>query len=137
MPFTPEQLDNWFTYHPPTEGQKPAFAAIAAMERDCAEMLTKPGLTHNQVNAMLRRFVEMIDALAPDSADKTAAVRCVRIARNAINEAIMQAARSEHPASHCLWVCEHDLVSLPCRIAVHELIKARWQANSAIACGGR
>lgn len=137
MPLTSDQLDNWFTFHAPTDETGPKYAALAAMERDCAELLTMPGLTHDRVNAELRRFVETIDALAPDSADKTAAIRCVRIARNAMNEAIVKAARVEHPASHCLWVCDYDSVSLPCRIAIHELIKARWQANSAIACGGR
>lgn len=137
MPLTSDQLDNWFTYHAPTGETGPKYIAITAMERTCAELLTMPELTHDRVNATLRKFVELIDESAPDSADKTAAIRCVRIARNAINEAIVQATRSEHPATHCLWVCEYDAVSLPCRIAIHELIKARWQANSAIACGGR
>lgn len=137
MPLTTEQLDNWFTFHPPTDGQGAKYIAITAMERTCAEMLTMPGLTHDQVNATLRKFVELIDEAAPDSADKTAAIRCVRIARNAMNEAIVQAVRAEHPASHCLWVCDYGSVSLPCQLAIHELAKARWQANSAIACGGK
>ena len=137
MPLTTEQLDNWFTYHAPTDDQRVRYVALTSMERDCTELLTMPGLTHVQVNYRLRNFVELIDANAPDCADKTAAIRCVRLARNAMNEAIMQAVRSEHPATHCLWVCDHDAVSLPCRIAIHELIKARWQANSAIACGGK
>ena len=54
-------------------------------------------------------------------ADKTAAIRCIRLARNAANEGVTAGggARARLFA-----------------LAATELQKARWQACSAIACGG-
>lgn len=63
----PEVLKNWFTYHSPTPDQLAAYAEL----RDAA-------LT----------FATAINALVPDSADKTAAVRKVREAVMTANAAI-------------------------------------------------
>lgn len=125
---TTEQLDNWFTYHPPTDETRPKYAAILDAQRAAALAFhNAPGKADRSaaffdVNATTRFFVEVIDANAPDSADKTAAIRCVRLARNAINEALVS------------FDTEHRLLF---DVAIAELLKARWQANSAIACGGR
>jgi hypothetical protein len=143
---TPDQLDNWFTYHPPTEETAPKYAAVRAAEEDChvtiGHLFSKgpngpqvwdpeqvnvvlmggnKALGYAEVNRATRALAEAIDANAPDSADKSAAIRCVRLARNAMNEAI---ATSNYPES--LRSCAHE-----------NLRMARWQANSAIAGGGR
>ena len=130
---TPEQLDNWFTYHPPTEETKPKYAAIRAAEAvasQCSVALLNGGTlaTHDEVNARFRSFAEAIDANCPDSADKSAAIRCVRLARNALNEAIVVASK--------LGADEFTVLALA-REAESELRRARWQASSAIACGGK
>jgi len=61
------KIDNWFSYHVPTDAQIPAFAAI---------------------NAAAKALVEVIDRHCPDSADKSDAVRKVREARMTANAAI-------------------------------------------------
>lgn len=133
---TPDQLDNWFTYHPPTPETTPKYGAIRAAEQDVHTLLR--GLRDemgaggklaptdcDKVNAVTRALAEVIDANAPDSDDKAAAIRCVRLARNATNEIIM---RTFGGASY-----EEGAFT----VAHGEVTKARWQANSAIACGGR
>lgn len=130
LPLTPEQLENWFTYHPPTDEQKARYAAIKKAYDVVHDRLvvlsvgyTGPvvKLTYDTVNAECRALVEAIDANAPDSADKTAAIRCVRLVRNAINEGLSH-------GDHTRFLLE---------LAHADLIRAKWQANSAIACGGR
>jgi hypothetical protein len=64
---TPDQLDNWFTYHSPTPEQLPEYLAI----REAG-----------------KAFAEAIVANAPDCADTTAAVRKVREATMTANQAI-------------------------------------------------
>lgn len=133
MPLSKETLDNHFSYHALTEETTPNYAAIRAAEFECHKLCgsmsmaeyTATAADYDTVNATLRTFAEVIDANAPDSADKAAAIRCVRLARNALNE---------HVAS-CL-------LSYPVHInmlaeASRQLVLARFQANSAIACGGK
>lgn len=64
---TPEQLNNWFTYHAPTETDLAAYKIL----RDAG-----------------KRFAEQIIALTPESADQTAAIRKVREAVMTANAAI-------------------------------------------------
>ena len=134
MPLTSDQLDNWFTYHAPTEETAPKYAAIRAAEAACLKVIeeawsgpTTDRTAHDRVNAVMRAFAEVIDKYAPDSADKTAAIRCVRIARNAANEELVLIQSSGgsggNPAVE--------------RQVNDNLRAARWQANSAIACGGK
>lgn len=142
---TPEQLDNWFTYHPPTEETTPKYAAIRAAEEaahvaiahvkagrvwdaDVANIVipSDPAayrrLGFAYVNEVCKTLAMTIDANAPDSADKTAAIRCVRIARNCANEAISLTLG----ADVFLWTQAQEQLRI-----------ARFQANSAIACGGK
>lgn len=130
---TPEQLDNHFSYHAPTKETAQKYAAIRAAEFEChklcgalsmAEYTATPA-NYNEVNASLRAFAEVIDANAPDSADKAAAIRCVRLARSALNE---------HLASCILGYPVHINMLAE---ASRQLVLARFQANSAIACGGK
>jgi len=147
---TTEQIGNWFTYHAPTEETAPKYAEIRAAEIGMADVLAtlhanvndrfgvgtmeKVSLAfYGRVNLEASGMVRVIDANAPDCADKTAAIRCVRLVRNAANE-----------VTAALVACQErgDLYSLDwfeavLTIARAELFKARWQACSAIACGGR
>lgn len=138
MSFTAEQLDNWFLYHAPTEETKPKYAAIRDAEADAIANITQThyevggdaAQVYREVNRSTRRMAEVIDAHAPDSADKTAAIRCVRLARNLFNEWATDIAK---PPELRTW-------SNPYVVFLHaemELAKARMQANSAIACGGK
>lgn len=67
MSITPEQLENWFTYHAPVEGELPRYALIRAK-----------GL----------QLAEAILLNTPPSADQTAAIRKVREAIMTANAAI-------------------------------------------------
>lgn len=64
---TQEQLDNWFQYHAPKQGQAEVYTQI----RDAGKV-----------------FAEKIMALVPPSADQTAAIRKVREAVFTANAAI-------------------------------------------------
>lgn len=125
---TQEQRDNWFTYHAPTDETKPKYTAIRAAEIKAAADIDDAlgnfaGVeAFGRINAACLAYADVIDTQAPDSADKSAAIRCVRLARNAANEAVV--ADIEHAADMRV-------------ICAQELVKARWQANSAIACGGK
>lgn len=128
MPMTKAQVDNWFIYHPPTEETAPKYKAIREAEKNCWVSIQQgfyenlgPQALYALINEECKKLAVLIDGLAPDSADKSAAIRCVRLARNAANEAVT----AELPGRDWLW-----------EIAQVELVKARWQANSAIACGG-
>jgi hypothetical protein len=130
---TPEQRANWFTYHAPTDETRPKYAAIAAAESvaaQCVTALLNGGdfATYDNINAACLRFADVIDENAPDSADKSAAIRCVRLARNALNEAVAVGSR--------LGWNDATVIALA-REAGAELRRARWQANSAIACNGK
>ena len=126
---TSDQLDSWFTYHTPTEDTAPRYKAIRAAELACAMDIDDAiaddcdrSIRFDRVNKATRTFAVVIDTNAPDSADKSAAIRCVRLARNAANEAI--AAEADH-AADLRVMCAQNLTA------------ARFQANSAIACGGK
>ena len=130
---SPEQLDNWFLYHPLTDETRPKYAAVRAAEFECHKLgasltmaeYTATAADYDRINATLRTFAEAIDANAPDSDDKSAAIRCVRLARNCFNEQV---------ASCLLGFPVHiNMVAEGSR----QLVLARFQANSAIACGGK
>lgn len=126
---TPEQLDRWFRYHAPTEETAPKYKAIREAEERCWKSISQgvfenigvPAI-YSLINAECKAFAQVVDDLCPESDDKAAAIRCIRIARNAFNEAV-SVARTKEVA--WLWT-----------LGEQELVKARWQANSAIACGG-
>ncbi len=133
---TADQLDHWFTYHQPTEEQKPKYAAIRDAEQAAMRISWADASSHDEVNAVLRLFVEIIDLYAPDSADKTAAIRCVRIARNAINEALVLFKARDAADPFRRDVNEED-VRMCVSVARMNLRMARWQASAAIALEGR
>jgi hypothetical protein len=67
MSISAEQLDNWFTYHKPTEGQPEKYEAI---------------------RSAARVFAGVIVDNTPSSADQTAAIRKIREASMTANASI-------------------------------------------------
>ena len=134
---TEAQRNTWFTYHAPTPDTAPKYAAIRDAELAFVVNVTQTSYEvgpdvaqlYREINRSAKHMAEVIDAAAPDSADKTAAIRCVRLARNLFNEWATQRAL---PLGQQAWVDISILVTM----AEIELAKARMQANSAIACGG-
>lgn len=130
---TPDQLDNWFTYHPPTDETAPKYAAIRAAEAACFAVFdaawsgSMDNRAYGPVNEACRAFAVAIDENCPDSADKSAAIRCVRLARNAANEELAFLIQSGGSGGNPALETQ----------ANDNLRAARWQANAAIACGGR
>ena len=133
-----------WTYHAPTPETSPKYAAIRGAESAMLTMVrrirTQDGEampSHDDINNATRGYAQLIDDLAPESADKSAAIRCCRLVRNALNEARVQR----------LTNCAQDLVETGrvqleqpgtyvdriLSIAEAEVVKARWQANAAIA----
>lgn len=137
----PKTLDAWFTYHAPTEATAPKYAAIRDGEKACRVAIVdvlhnytmRPPDAYAAINAATRTFADVINEQAPDSADKTAAIRCLRLARNAANEVI--ALRAEHglkmAASLVAMVDSFD------GYAMEQILAARWQANAAVALDGK
>lgn len=64
---TEEQLENWFTYHPPKVGQPEKYEAIRAAAHE---------------------FAKVVVELTPESADQSVAVRKIREAVYSANAAI-------------------------------------------------
>jgi hypothetical protein len=64
---TMKELENWFTYHPPSPEQQQQYVAI----RDAA-----------------KRFAEVVASNTPPSPDQTAAIRKIREAVMTANAAI-------------------------------------------------
>jgi hypothetical protein len=118
-------LKKLFTYHQPTPITAPKYSALRAAEIACAalctEILERP-LSFDEISESTLAFAQAIDDEAPGSADKTAAIRCVRLARAALNEA--QATRSAIDSTELVRLANE---------ARAELRRARWQACAAVA----
>lgn len=130
---TQEQLDNWFVYHAPTAETTPKYEAIRKAQAEASRVIYNSRydagvVAYEAINDACKAFAIVIDENAPDSADKTAAIRCVRLARNAANEAVAPPVGSPARAAN------EEVLST---MAEAELLKARWQACAAIALGGK
>lgn len=133
--YTKEQFDNWFSYHGPDAETAPHYAAVRAAEAEAHGLTLKLAMSTTiftpalceEVSAATRAFAEVVDREAPDCADKAAAIRCIRLARNAMNEVIM--VHAPDSGDHFLFQ--------GLQRAREQLQQARWQANSAIACRGK
>jgi hypothetical protein len=135
--FTTEQIDLMFEYHTPTDETRPKYAAIReAHDRVTPEVERAFYLYDSEqlvslacaerISDVLRRFAQAINEHAPDGADKAAAIRCVRLARNAYNEALFGFAEFGLGRVPLL---RGPLVDQ----ARQNLLAAKWQANAAIA----
>ena len=119
-----------FEYRPPTEVTAPKYKAVRDAENDAfwafhgvlveaPDKRDKPR-AYADITRACRAFYDAIREHAPASADRSAAERCVRIARMAANEAV------------ALDLVPHDETV---RIGLSHLLLARWQACAAIALG--
>lgn len=137
---TPELLAHWFTFTPPASAaDKDRHVAIRDAETVCATAISE-AITVGDFPAITTAtfaFATVINEQAPESADKTAAIRCVRIARMAANEAVLQArkigtSKTEGQAADYIQAANQ------CGgLALQHLTLARYQASSAIALDGR
>ena len=121
-------MKDMFAYHAPTEAQVPKYAAIREAEKTArgvffgtAEVAMIGGSTPTEdyavVNDACRHFHAAIIEHTPPSADRSAAERCVRIARMLMNE----------------WITGDKDVLQMVKDAAHQLMLARMQACAAIA----
>jgi hypothetical protein len=127
------KIKQLFTYHPPTEADKVKHKKLIEAHTACHNVynlvmfdsrgaeLTWPTL-FKRIAEATKAFALIVNDVAPGSADKSAAIRCLRLARMAANEALLAQRHGE--ASEAA----HFMV-----MATDELFKARWQASAAIA----
>lgn len=141
-----DALAHLFTYHPPTDETRPKYVAIAQAMSACLSAIEAmipqaDGAKDLQpifqaITGATHEFAKVINTQAPDSADKSAAIRCVRLARMAANEVVLLIATQtsdDRPTSEAeKGFAQAAQLGALCE---NELIKARWQANAAIACG--
>ena len=127
-----------WTYHAPTPETSPKYAAIRGAESALLGFVRRMRTqseeslpSHDDINNATRRYAQLIDDLAPESADKSAAIRCCRLVRNALNEArverLTNASEEVNPGR------PGSSLDRLLGIAEAEVVKARWQANAAIA----
>ncbi len=119
-----------FVYQPPTDEQKPKYAALRESEEAARVVISNIYMKYDAVdfedkkvqqecyttvNASCKAFAEVCEANCPPSADLSAAIRCIRLARMLVNEDVSQQEfyRDE--------------------LALQQLELARMQASSAIA----
>lgn len=134
---TEEEIKHWFSYHPPTdetmvkydeirEAVKHCEETIATMLRSTAQFQDRQ-IPFKIVGEATLKVALTIFRVCPEGADRTAAIRCVRLSRMAINEALVLIFNG---------VSERQPLAFneALRQFTSELQKARWQANAAIAC---
>lgn len=80
-----------------------------------------------RMTAAFRAYADLILECCPASADRTAALRCLRLARNAVNDILCGAKDFPHGFDQSPF---HAIFE-------QELTKARYQANASIALDGR
>ena len=115
-----QELRRRMTYVPPNEERAYRHNTVGAAYDDAMEWAggdSPP--TFDRVFNLFLQFGIIITGHCPGSANKSAALRCLYLARNAANEYL----RTENTA-------HATMLQL---IVAQELTKARFQANSAIA----
>lgn len=122
-------LAEQFTYHPPTDETAPKYAAIREAADRCIEVIAgNAEHSYDVINTVTRAFAEAIMEHAPRCADRTAAIRNVRLARMVANEVasyVQQGRRMPDVIQDAMA----DKFSLT-------ILEARWWACSAIALDG-
>jgi len=111
----------WFQYQTPTADQAKRHREIQAAELYCLRAC-KGAKDHANIDSACVVFADAIDKFCPGSADKTAAFRCLRLARNAAHERLVVEGTEE-------WREEVATASL----LRQQLRLARYNACAAIA----
>lgn len=115
-----------FVYVAPNDDTAPRYKRIRDAEAACAASIEEDITTYDvppqarfeRVSAACKRFHDELIAVCPPGADLSAAIRCVRLARMAANEAIAQPAYRQRRHAD---------------IAADQLTLARWQACASVA----
>jgi hypothetical protein len=128
MPISKKTLDAWFSTAPLSDAQKAARAEVTEMHDRLTMSLGDGSNTKDEINGGCRAFIELIDRVAPNGDDKTDAIRLVRLACKAFNDALHHSKIRE--TGNPRW----DPQMLLDR-AFHDLHSARYFAVSAIAAG--
>lgn len=136
--FTATKIKTMFTWAKPKPAQVKKYRSIAAVFDETflalAEAPQPDKSQYQGINDKCSELVTTMVKLAPKSADLSAAVRCVRLARNAFNA--RQVALEKVIAGVELSPSESHLVHSGVALARNELLKAKWQANASIALSG-
>ena len=126
---TNAQIDNWFAA---MTADTEAARAIRDSANQVIDTMTwawgDDGAKHpevvDKIGQACKHLALVIDEHAPDSADKIAAIRCVRIAAACAFDA--------------LWLVQDGTPDPYVEEQARANARAaRWQANSAIACNGK
>ena len=93
---TEEQIEHWFGYKTPNPETKPKYDAIRAHRVKFVGLMNAVRMVSaaqhsafSLVNETCVDFARSLNALAPESADKTTAIRAVRHARALLNRAVL------------------------------------------------
>jgi NTP pyrophosphatase (non-canonical NTP hydrolase) len=136
MKITTEQLDHWFKYHQHNDPKiREAYSTINGWYNACNGLIQavyngNTEITYDHVTTFLRQYAGVIVEHAPPSADTTAAIRCLRLVRNALNEYLRLIERVQaqtEPIFSDSYLATQRAVLLG--LAADELIKVKWQAN--------
>lgn len=132
-----DQIRHWFTYHAPTDENIKDYDEIREAVKKCEVGIARVFRSTDQfkdrqvpfsiIGDACLRLALTINKVCPDSADKTAAIRCVRLSRMAANEALLLTYNGVQETQPLAF-------NEALRQFTSELQKARWQANAAIAC---
>jgi len=144
---TPEQLSHWFGFAASPLADKAKHVAIRDAETVCVEAVSK-AITDGDFLAVTTAtfaFATVINVMAPESPDKTAAIRCVRIARKAASEAVMYGRKANDPANagdgsafSFSPAAQYRVAANQCGgFALQNLTSARYQASDSIELGGK
>lgn len=138
--FSPPDSDDW-TYHAPTDETAPRYAAIDQAAQVCGQQMLQVLATPDTCAAASafatiteagRAFALVIGECAPDSADKSAAMRSLRLARMRANRAVLLCRRAGAGADRDLVAATMQLYATSVLDFIEE---ASMQANAAIAIG--
>jgi hypothetical protein len=143
---TQEEIEHLFTYHPPakfSKGKRDKYVTLATGEVRCNNAVREAMISVGEVDdvltvfgrvtAAMKAFAYLINDLCPDNADKSAALRCVRIAHMGANELVVLVDQAKG-AEGAKRAKIDDHVYTTFTIVEAELSKARWQANASIDC---
>ena len=124
--------EHLFTYHPPTGTTTPLYAAVRKAEVQASVLIETAvragaGPNFGLITAAAMDYAVVICEVAPNCDDRAAALRAVRLARMAFNEAAISAHGGEY--RHNAAVQSSPLLQQ----AANALREARWWACAAIA----
>jgi hypothetical protein len=148
-------IRNWFAFHPPTgRADADRHAAIRAAEETCWSALLEFHLgdhSHGQmggttaddeqrrhlrflaVSEELLTYALVINAASEDCPDKTAALRCIRLARTLANEVLLiQRRRTKDGVDEHEEIRMLGEVQMLRRWVKQQLRFARYQASQAV-----